>query len=349
MRALLAIVPLTLASKADIYGLCNQYHEPVHFVNTEKAANNCIAAPGKSCQTAGTHKHRAFIPKAEHPQDFSKHHMSVRTGTCHGDKASDLPPFLQPWAKATCYGGHFDKEVVLFKKDDAKPHGGVFAGSHFADAQRVADTSEQAWNVVVHPDFSISLYQTANWRECPPPPPPPCDSNKITQKSGVWAILSDADAAGVTVSYSHGTKHEDSSTVSHQFAESLTASVEAGFTAGSEGGFGAKVTVSSQTSWTVGHSETELFGEEWTESSTYTSPHAGTIWQWQWSFENACSKKSVSHQHSLITTRGRWDTPCCLPGLARDPTNYTAECTAVPNEKVYNLCQHATKPETVYV
>ena len=54
MRALLAIVPLTLASKADIYGLCNQYHEPVHFVNTEKAANNCIAAPGKSCQTAGS-------------------------------------------------------------------------------------------------------------------------------------------------------------------------------------------------------------------------------------------------------------------------------------------------------
>jgi nitrate reductase cytochrome c-type subunit len=158
----------------------------------------------------------------------------------------------------------------------------------------------------------------------------------ITNTSGTWTPIANTDASGTQIQYSYGTAHSYSATQTSSWSTAVTRSISAGFTFM---GVGASVGVSSTTARGVTESSSTSFGTVSTSTTSYTAPRPGTIWQWRWNVSDNCGSSTSASHFNLVTTKGVFNPPCCLPGFAADPGNYSGACAAAQGDKIYDLCR----------
>eukprot|EP01043_Picozoa_sp_COSAG02_P032746 COSAG02_NODE_2202_length_9534_cov_20.277160_9_plen_433_part_00 len=165
-------------------------------------------------------------------------------------------------------------------------------------------------------------------------------TSDLLHKTGAWRYVGSVDSAGAKLSYSEGRTISDSTTRSSTWSSTVSKSFQAGFGV-NFWGMSASTTVSSTTAEQIGESTVKAFSEVSSTSETkeYTVPHAGTVWQWSWAADDKCGHvTATTGGFDFVTTPGRAHPPCCLPGLAKNASDYTGACEALPGDKVYNLC-----------
>jgi len=245
---------------------------------------------------------RAYIPKCESAGDYPKHHMHLES---EDGSVS--------WS---------------FWKHDGKKE--VQGGTAYGTKSKMTDiVGKGQWNAVIGPDGQVTLYASTDPWECPAVTK---NCSSITNKAGAWQYVQTVSAPQ-TITLKHGVKHSYTDTTTETWGESVTVSVSSGFDAF---GLASRVTVSSETSHSLAQTYTKTFEE--TDEQDFTDTFdAGTIFQWAWTITDLCGKSKVKGT-DLVRTNGTFQPPCCLPGFAADPKDYTGKCAAMPGDKVYNLC-----------
>lgn len=246
---------------------------------------------------------KAFIPKCEHAGDYKKHHFRVSSD----DGAVG-------WSIWKCDGC-------------GQIQGGTDYGTKMVMGQEV---SKGQWNLVISPTGNVSLYPSADWNDCPTVKP---SCSRISKKSGKWAYVQSVSSKQ-DITFVHGVTRTYTNTKTQEWAKSVTVSVGEGFNAIFVSG---SVSISSTTSRSISQSYSSTFAET-DETQFHDTFDAGTIWQWSWNITDECGSSTVLGT-DVVRTNGRYQPPCCLPGLAKDPTNYAGECVALPGDKVYRLCE----------
>jgi hypothetical protein len=178
---------------------------------------------------------------------------------------------------------------------------------------------------------------------CPPPPPPP--PPVILNVTGQWVPIYDSSGAQ-EYELIQGTRHQTTNISSHTWGSTVTKVVQTGFEFLGIGGVSTKVT--GTTSHDFGTENEQLFSTD--STTTWTSKFGpGTVWQWQWTIYSRVGKdlaRSSTFTQDSKLTKGRWDPPCCLPGLSRLSSSTAKtpieECVSEdpedPKGGVYDLC-----------
>lgn len=168
--------------------------------------------------------------------------------------------------------------------------------------------------------------------------PPLCQC--IRGVSGRWVNIQSTpgpSSLSVTVGMDRSYTTENTST----WANTVTTQTQAGFKAF---GFGTQVTVTGETSQTLGTSLSGTFQETTTMQREFDFS-AGVVWQWQMIPDSVCGQASVLTSNFAVT-EGLYDPPCCLPGYALDITKYQ-QCHAASDGTIFNLCTGAVTNQTL--
>lgn len=146
---------------------------------------------------------------------------------------------------------------------------------------------------------------------------PPCEGSEVT---GIWKydrmIHNPMD-----ITYEWGTQKSVEETKSKEWAESVSATLEAGFSVGS-------ASVTKSLARTIASSETKVWSTSTMESTTshYDATAVGKhLWQFEYHVTDTCDNQVNSKTKHLALTRGKDYPPCCLPGYGSD-TEYSV-CT----------------------
>merc|ERR1712046_244891 len=102
-------------------------------------------------------------------------------------------------------------------------------------------------------------------------------------------------------------------------------------------GASASFQISGSQSTDISRSYTQTFKSHTTVTDTMGPFQPGTIWQWQWVITDGCGT-SVFAGSDIVSTKGKWLHPCCLPGYFKDPTKPEGKCHPGRDNKLYDLC-----------
>jgi len=159
--------------------------------------------------------------------------------------------------------------------------------------------------------------------------PPLCQC--ITDVSGRWVNIQ-SNPGPSTLSVTVGVDRSYTTASTSTWSNSVTTQTQAGFKAF---GIGTQVTVTGETSQTIGSSLSETFQETTTVQQEFDFP-AGVVWQWQMIPDSPCGQASVLTSNFAVTD-GLYDPPCCLPGYALNISTYQ-QCHAASDGTIVNLC-----------
>jgi len=149
---------------------------------------------------------------------------------------------------------------------------------------------------------------------------------EATETAGKWEWDQKLPTHTV-IQYQWGSTKSSSSTKSEEWAESVSASVEAGFQYGVASG---SVTVTGSLAKQAAQQDSDAWekNEVETLTMTYAAEDAGKdIWQFQYQVTDGCDNHVTSKtKHIAVKEGGLESPPCCLPGYGTDHT-YT-KCTS---------------------
>jgi len=145
------------------------------------------------------------------------------------------------------------------------------------------------------------------------------------KQSGSWMWVEAIANSGVK-QYSYHSTERNTQSSSSEWSESLTVSVSEGFT---YSGVSGSVEVSSAAARTQARSLETALQEGYAETQTYDiSPETVGmgLWQFEFTATDTCQHTEKIKTHEFIYTKGRFQSPCCLPGYAMGvypPESYT--------------------------
>lgn len=150
----------------------------------------------------------------------------------------------------------------------------------------------------------------------------------VKQVTGQWQA-GRYSSGPQTITYSRGTTISHSTSTTATIGSEISTSVEAGCEVL---GVGGKATISSKISSSLATMDQDSFTQ--TKSSSYsTTVPAGQVWQWIYDSELTRGSATTLGQ-AIVSTKGTYDPPCCVPGQFADPKNPTGAC----HEGSPNLC-----------
>jgi len=192
--------------------------------------------------------------------------------------------------------------------------------------------------------IATGVWLKRNGAPCPAPPPNDPTKNAcrpIKSAEGKWAPIastSEKMTYRITKGVTRSTTEENSKT----WGAAASLAVSGGFTIPEGPDFKVKVTAS--VSQSIGHSYTEYFESREETQFTFEADEAGQLWQWQFTFVDACGTNIVKGM-DVVLTKNRAQPPCCLPGHFSDPNSPNSNnCVrAYGEKKTYNLCHKQTQ------
>ena len=295
-----------LLSKEDVNGLCNLSPLQIKFVNTETSGNDCTAVPHGDCFSPGK---RAFIPKCDSQDDYSKHHFELQ----------GLPHLYSIWKH--------DGDQIIYGTQDGRvdPNGrGLWALAHYSQGDY--------WNIIVNPDGGVWLKDGS--LPCPTPPPQPsCDA--VHSVNGHWVNIGSSQGP-TKFTFTQGVSHETTHGYDKTWGSSVGVKMSSGFKA-----FGAdmNVEVDMESSKTIAQSYSSTLETSSTSTEEYDFNTPGVIWQWQFYISDSCGNSKVL-KNDLRITPNVMAPPCCLPGFERNiKYPHAGGCLADGQGKVTLLCK----------
>lgn len=151
-----------------------------------------------------------------------------------------------------------------------------------------------------------------------------CHANPTSR--GNWETLT-YSSGPQTVSYTYGLEdsiaNDESFSRTDSWELSVTASVENDFAFGK---------ASLEVSATVGGEMTKSVSQLITKTSSSEESYeyemqAGQVWQFVYTFTDPCHAEPWHvFANNLVSTSGRFEEPCCLPGYALDPAKQHGPC-----------------------
>lgn len=149
--------------------------------------------------------------------------------------------------------------------------------------------------------------------------------------SGQWVELQSnpgPSSLSVTLGVQHGYAAGNTTT----WGSDVTTQVKTGFSAF---GASASVSVSGEMSDKMSSSYSQTFQMSSATMRTFDFD-AGFVWQWQFKVTDRCGSSIVSGTDFAITA-GEYAPPCCLPGWAKNISEYK-DCVAPTNGTAVDLC-----------
>ena len=144
-------------------------------------------------------------------------------------------------------------------------------------------------------------------------PPDPTHCQLQGNITGEWVDL-DSRPTAFEVTFTHGVEHSSGTSNTHEWGESASWGISAGF---SFMGIGASASVSHSTSHYAAQTNEALLVNTTTTKQKYSfpaSPYGGVAWQFQFKFNDTCGGSTLYTRDIAWTPDARW-APCCLPGF----------------------------------
>jgi len=171
---------------------------------------------------------------------------------------------------------------------------------------------------------------------------------KATKVTGQWVTHGGQIASTGEESWTYGTDYTHSESETESWSNSVTKSVNLGF---SFKGVSGSVDISG----TKSHEISLSYSYSWstTTSDTYSVDFDKSMigkqpWQFQFTPYDSCGHTEVSAAKALAITEGAYQPPCCLPGYAKDAPAYKTCVSAdamIPNGTAYG-CTVAASAES---
>lgn len=171
---------------------------------------------------------------------------------------------------------------------------------------------------------------------------------KATKVTGQWVTHGGQIASTGEESWTYGTDYTHSESETESWSNSVTKSVNLGFSfKGVTGGVDISGTISHEISLSYSYSWST------TTSDTYQVDFDKSMigkqpWQFQFTPYDSCGHAEVSAAKALAITEGAYQPPCCLPGYAKDAPAYKTCVSAdamIPNGTAYG-CTVAASAES---
>jgi hypothetical protein len=164
-------------------------------------------------------------------------------------------------------------------------------------------------------------------------PPEECISN-IHEPQSRWVPVATSDSPNVDISYHTGSTSSDSHTRSTKWAYKVGAKVSTGFKVF---GHGFDLEVESSMSQEFASEATNAFSQTEDRTVVYHAVNAGVYWQFFWDVTDECGVTQAK-EFNLVATPSKVAPPCCLPGYASDPSDYTKPCLKDWSGNLVDLC-----------
>ena len=145
--------------------------------------------------------------------------------------------------------------------------------------------------------------------------------------TGKWVPIGYSSSASHSITYQVGVNQADTNayTTNQNWQNSVTGTISSGFDA-----FGAKINASLSVSSQYARSQQASVTRAITQSTSVSHSStfgAGQIWQFLYKAKDICNTLGVPIKtFDIVRTNSSADYPCCLPGLAVDPTQQHGAC-----------------------
>lgn len=329
----------------DIYGICNYYNTSVAFYEYD---NTFLASAGANLDpytqakygTVDGDYHHIF--QCDHESCFSDNNLRVYRDNDNIPNDGMLATF---WTNDNTAGYNIQACGYGITGNDYHFGWEEDSSDCWTEGQsHNFDSSHDDYVIKVDIDAKVSFVPGKGQDACPGLPRPSCTA--IKNATGQWTAISTAPV-NQTVTLSEGVTHGYSDEASNTWGYKVSATVSAGFTAGSEGGWGASVSVTGETSSEVSKSYTSTFSATTISKFEYNFP-PGVVWQFQFAIIDECGTSTASRR-DLTITQSEIHSPCCLPGFFKDIEKPLGECLPDPKGQVVNMCRSGEVQHLEYV